>query len=71
MPNITFSDRDLDKVKHRQGVYGQLNKPIMNIESVEVAFKKYAKAHGCKIAMLDTEWKRFQKILYQTIRSEK
>jgi len=70
MPNITFDKKDIDRVKSRQGVYGQLNRPIMNIEYVEVAFKKYAKAHGCKIAMLDTEWKRFQKILNQTLRSE-
>ena len=70
MANITFDQKDIDRVKSRQGVYAQLNRPIMNLESVEVAFKQYAKAHGCKIAMLDTEWKRFQKILLKTLRSE-
>lgn len=70
MAEITFNKKEIDRVKSRQGVYAQLNRPIMNIESVEVAFKKYARAHGCKIAMLDTEWKRFQKILNKTLRSE-
>ena len=70
MAEITFNKKEIERVKSRQGVYAALNRPIMNIESVEVAFKKYAKAHGCKVAMLDTEWKRFQKILNQTLRSE-
>ena len=70
MPNITFDKREIERVKSRQGVYAQLNRPIMNIESIEVAFKKYARAHGCKVGLLDTEWKRFQKILNQTLRSE-
>ena len=70
MPNIVFDKKIIERVKSRQGVYAALNRPIMNIESVEVAFKKYAKAHGCKVAMLDTEWKRFRKILNQTLRSE-
>jgi len=68
--NITFDKKEIERAKSKQGIYALLNRPTLSIESIEVAFKKYARAHGCKVSQLDTEWKRFQKILNQTLRSE-
>ena len=66
MPGITFDANTLRKTKQREGVYGNLNRPTpLTLEAVERAFKKYAKAHGCKDKMLDTEWQRLRKILIQ------
>jgi len=70
MANITFDDKELRRVKYKQGIYSNLNKFPLTIESVEVAFKKYAKAHGCKVGFLEIEWKRFQKILLNELRTE-
>jgi len=72
MAHITFDKKEIERVKSRQGVYSALNKPgvIIEMEPVEKAFKKYAKAHGCQEKQLHIEWKRFEKILFQTLRGK-
>lgn len=70
MPNITFDDKELSRVKSRQGVYGNLNRSPIDVTPVEIAFKKYARAHGCKENMVQTEWKRFEKMLLKELRSK-
>lgn len=68
MPTIT--QREIDRLNKKVGVYSTLAKPEMTEEQlrfisghlvrevtklVKNAFIKYAKAHGCKINALETE----------------
>ena len=79
MPIISRSE--LAKVKSREGLYSQLNRPtkpttaqkeINNlietvVEIVEKSFKAYARAHGCKPQNIEMEWQRMLKFLKENL----
>jgi len=73
MPTIT--QKELDKLKLKQGVYSQLrqspkvHKEIMNLQKlvidlIEKAFREWARKHkGCTKQLEDDSWNQFNRIL--------
>lgn len=72
MPII--SQKELDRLNKKQGVYANLNKPTISVnesklkqlvtELVEKAFKEYVRKHkGMTKADEDKFWKQFRPIL--------
>lgn len=70
MPSITISDKELDKVKNKLGVYKALGRPNqvqppirfsdVLLPVIEKAFREYARAHkGCTKQIEDKAWKDF------------
>lgn len=67
--NITIPEREIMKAKTKQGVYR--SQPIMPgqtittaiIPVIEKMFREYAKRHGCKPSMENTEWARFKSVM--------
>lgn len=72
MPEIKFTQSELDKRSKRLGVYASLNASTKGVETLKVAvvnivesgFRDYARAHkGCNAEMENREWLRFKKHL--------
>ena len=74
MPEITFTQKELDKRSAKLGVYASL-RPTNNkggivslkvalVSIVEASFREYARKHtGCSPEMENREWLRFKKSL--------
>lgn len=56
-------DSELEQISRT--VYNGIRPVIFN--NIEVAFKKYAKAHKVEDAAAELEWQRFKKILSQML----
>jgi hypothetical protein len=74
MPNITIPKKTIDSLSNREGVYSKLRfkeaerKLTVRLsekveDTVRLAFYEWAEKHKGGSKIVDTEWKRFQKIL--------
>lgn len=72
MPEIKFTQSELDRRAKKLGVYASLRPTVNSTASlkvavlsvVESAFREYARKHiGCTQEMENKEWQRFKKSL--------